>query len=223
MRVCVCMSECTCACVHVHVAFFKQHFPLLAWNKKTKCQIIVIIIIRPVFIILCAVWDERERCTLTHGRFEPCKFAYFVSFDISVTHIHTHTHTCCTLSNSIFGICSHSLSLLLSSLVCLLACLFVLGINFPRFVRVMHSCNPHNNNNPAAMNSTFYAWMLGIILCDACLPFCDHYYSTAHTHTRTRARIHTTQFIIFTNIIFSLRNSIARNKNNWRKHWNDFT
>lgn len=152
--------------------FSSSIFLMLASNKKAKCQIVVIIIIRPVFIMLCAV---RERDA--HGRrFVPRKFAYFVSFDISVTRMHTHS----VPYRTVFGICSHSLS------------------PSPFFhahsiIHCMRSCNPHDNN-PAAMNSTLYAWMPGIILCDACLPFCDHHYSTANTSTNVHAHA---KFIIF--------------------------
>lgn len=102
--------------------------------------------------MLCAV---RERDA--HGRrFVPRKFAYFVSFDISVTHA-----------------CIHIVYLIEQYLE------FAI-------IHCMRSCNPHNNN-PAAMNSTLYARMPGIILCDACLPFCNHHYSTANTSTNVHA------------------------------------
>lgn len=164
---------------------------MLAGNKKTKCQIVIIIIIRPVFIMLCAVREPGARSR----RFVPCKFAYFVAFDISVTRMHTHS----VPYRTVFGICSHSLSPFPpfpshSVIHCI------------PFSHAMRSCNPHNNN-PAAMNPTLYARMPGIILCDACLPFCNHYYCTANTtSTHTHNSIHNLQHF------FPFQNFIIRSK-----------
>lgn len=133
-------------------------------------------------------------CTMyvndAHGRFEPCKFAYFVSFDISVIHMktHTHTHSSCTLSNSIWNL----LSFIIASppfYHTVIISITRFRLQFSILLVLLHSYNPHNNN-PAAMNSTFYAWMLGIILCDACLPFCNHYCSTTITHTRAHFNLY---------------------------------
>lgn len=171
----------------LHVTVLGSIFFSLTRNKKTKCQIIVIIIFRPVFIMLCAVRarDEMHTAVLYHVNSHILFLLTFPLYSLA------YTVCLCVPYRTVSGICSHSLSPfhLFHPTRSLSSPIF-------RFAHVMRSSNPHNNN-PAAMNPTLYAWMLGIILCDACLPFRNHYYCTANTSTNARPRARTTQFIIF--------------------------